>query len=455
MASRTEPTGIDAVAPASSATEIANNVQAVATSSLNARVGNCRWVVCALLFFATTINYVDRQVLSILEKDLRSSIGWNDLQYAHIVLAFQAAYAVGLLMAGRLMDKLGSKIGYTLAIVVWSVAAMSHSLARTVIGFSAARFALGLGEGGNFPAAIKTTAEWFPKKERALATGIFNAGTNIGAIVAPLTVPWIAIHYGWRWAFIMTGLLGFIWVLVWLTLYHRPQEHPRISNAELAHIQSDPADPPAKLGWLKLLPHRQTWAFAVGKFLTDPIWWFYLFWIPSFLRDKHGLDLSTIGPPVIAIYLIADFGSVGGGLLSSTMIRRGWSVNKGRKIAMLICAICVVPIVFTPMVSSLWGAVALIGLAAAAHQGWSANLFTLASDMFPRTAVGSVVGFGGMAGAVGGMLIAEVTGRVLQVTGSYKPIFLIAGSAYLAALLVVQLLVPTVREARIKIDSQN
>jgi ACS family hexuronate transporter-like MFS transporter len=413
-------------------------------------VGNCRWVICALLFFATTINYVDRQVLSILEKDLRNSIGWNDIQYAHIVLAFQAAYAVGLLLAGRLMDKLGSKIGYTLAIVLWSVAAMSHSLARTVMGFSAARFALGLGEGGNFPAAIKTTAEWFPKKERALATGIFNAGTNIGAIVAPLTVPWIAIHYGWRWAFIMTGLLGFIWVLVWLTLYHRPQEHPRISRAELAHIQSDPADPPAKLGWLKVLPHRQTWAFAVGKFLTDPIWWFYLFWIPSFLRDKHGLDLSTIGPPVIAIYLIADVGSVGGGFLSSAMIRRGWSVNKGRKIAMLICAICVVPIVFTPMVSSLWGAVALIGLAAAAHQGWSANLFTLASDMFPRTAVGSVVGFGGMAGAVGGMLIAEVIGRVLQLTGSYKPIFLIAGSAYLTALLVVQLLVPTVTEARIK-----
>jgi len=253
----------------------------------------------------------------------------------------------------------------------------------------------------------------------------------------------------------MTGLLGFIWVLFWLSLYHRPQEHPRISKEELAHIQSDPADPPARMGWLRVLPHRQTWAFAVGKFLTDPIWWFYLFWIPSFLRDKHGLDLSTIGPPVIAIYLIADVGSVGGGFLSSLMIRRGWSVNKGRKTAMLICALCVVPIVFTPMVSSLWGAVALIGLAAAAHQGWSANLFTLASDMFPRTAVGSVVGFGGMAGAVGGMLIAEVTGRVLQLTGSYKPIFLIAGSAYLTALLVIQLLVPIVREAHIEGPSQN
>ena len=454
MASRTEPTGIDAVAPASSAPEI-TNVQAVATSSLNARVGNCRWVICALLFFATTINYVDRQVLSILEKDLRSTIGWNDIQYAHIVQAFQLAYAFGLLMAGRLMDKLGSRIGYTLAIVLWSVAAMSHSLARTVLGFSVARFALGIGEGGNFPAAIKTTAEWFPKKERALATGIFNAGTNIGAIVAPLTVPWIAIHYGWRWAFIMTGLLGFIWVIFWVSLYHRPQEHPRISKAELAHIQSDPADPSDKIGWLKVLPHPQTWAFAVGKFLTDPIWWFYLFWIPSFLRDKHGLDLSTIGPPVIVIYLIADVGSVGGGFLSSAMIRRGWSVNKARKTAMLICAICVVPIVYTPMVSSLWGAVALIGLAAAAHQGWSANLFTLASDIFPRTAVGSVVGFGGMAGAIGGLFIAEVTGRVLQFTGSYKPIFLIAGSAYLTALLIIQILVPIVREAPMNGAARN
>jgi len=432
-----------------------DRVAAEPGAALAGRIGNCRWVICALLFFATTINYVDRQVLSILEKDLRTSIGWTQIEYGHIVLAFQAAYAAGLLMTGRLMDKLGSRIGYTLAIVLWSIAAMSHALARSVIGFSVARFALGLGEGGNFPAAIKTIAEWFPKKERALATGLFNAGTNIGAIVAPLTVPWIALRYGWQWAFIMTGLLGFIWVAFWLSLYHRPSEHPRISKRELAHIQSDPPDPPVKVKWLSLLPHRQTWAFAVGKFLTDPIWWFYLFWIPSFLRDKHGLDLSTIGPPVIAIYLIADIGSVGGGWLSSSLIRRGWSVNKGRKTAMLICAMCVVPIVFTPVVSGLWGAVALIGLAAAAHQGWSANIFTMASDMFPRKAVGSVVGFGGMAGAVGGMLIAEVTGRVLQFTGSYKPIFVIAGSAYLAALLIIHLLVPTIREARIQSDSPS
>lgn len=454
MPAPTESAAVNGIVAAAPPPETAE-VGADATAPRNTRLGNCRWVICALLFFATTINYVDRQVLSILEKDLRSSIGWNQLEYGHIVLAFQAAYAIGLLMAGRLMDKLGTKIGYTLAIVLWSVAAMCHAFARSALGFAMARLALGLGEGGNFPAAIKTTAEWFPKKERALATGIFNAGTNIGAIVAPLTVPWIALTYGWQWAFIMTGLFGFIWVGFWLSFYRRPEQHPRISKEELAHIQSDPADPPVKIAWLSLMPHRQTWAFALGKFLTDPIWWFYLFWIPSFLRDKHGLDLSTIGPPVIAIYLIADIGSVGGGWLSSTLIRRGWSLNSGRKTAMLICALCVVPIVATPMVSGLWGAVALIGLAAAAHQGWSANLFTLASDMFPRAAVGSVVGFGGMAGAVGGMLIAEVTGRVLQFTGSYKPIFLIAGSAYLAALLLIHLLVPTVDEAKIRSDRKS
>jgi ACS family hexuronate transporter-like MFS transporter len=451
VASRTEPTGIEAVTPDSSASEIAS-INATTLSGITPRVGNCRWVICALLFFATTINYVDRQVLSILEKDLSSAIGWNKAQYGDILFWFQLAYAVGLLLAGRLMDRLGSRLGYTLAIVLWSIAAMSHSLARTILGFSIARFALGLTEGGNFPAAIKTTAEWFPKKERALATGIFNAGTNIGVMVAALTVPWIALRYGWQWSFILTGLLGFVWVGFWLCLYRKPDRHPWISKQELAYIQSDPADPPAKVGWLELLPYRQTWAFAIGKFLTDPIWWFYLFWIPSFLREKHGLDLSTIGPPVMVIYLIADIGSVGGGWLSSRFIKRGMSVNKGRKIAMMICALCVVPIVLTPMVSNLWGVVAIIGLAAAAHQGWSANLFTLASDMFPRKAVGSVVGLGGMAGAFGGMMNSKVTGWVLQVTGTYKPLFVIAGSTYLVALLIIQILVPTVKEARIQED---
>jgi ACS family hexuronate transporter-like MFS transporter len=405
-----------------------------------------------LLFFATTINYVDRQVLSILEKDLANSIGWNKIEYGHIVSAFTAAYAVGLLTAGWLMDRLGSKIGYALAIVWWSLAAMSHALANTAFGFGVARVALGLGEGGNFPGAIKTTAEWFPKKERALATGIFNSGTNVGAIVAPLVVIPIAARYGWRWAFVLTGLLGFIWVVAWLARYHKPERHPRISKEELAHIQSDPVDPVSRVRWMRLLPHRQTWAFAVGKFLTDPIWWFYLFWIATFFREHYGLDLASVRWPLLAIYLIADIGSVGGGWLSSALIKRGWPVNRGRKTAMLICALCVVPVVFAPVVAGMWSAVVLIGLAAAAHQGWSANLFTLASDTFPRAAVGSVVGFGGMAGAVGGILFAEVTGFVVQLTGSYKPIFAVSGLAYLTALLIIQLLIPTLAEAKVEPD---
>lgn len=418
-------------------------------ADIGVRVGHYRWIICALLFFATTINYVDRQVIGILAKDLQRSIGWSEIEYGYIVTAFQAAYAIGLLITGRLMDRLGTRAGYSLAIVMWSLAAMTHALARSAFGFGVARFALGLGEGGNFPAAIKTVAEWFPKRERALATGIFNAGTNVGAIVAPLTVPWIAIHYGWRWAFVLTGAIGFAWLFFWLPLYRRPEQHPRLSKEELAYIQMDPPDPTTKIPWLRLLPHRQTWAFALGKFMTDPIWWFYLYWIPNFLRQNHGLDLSTIGLPLVVIYLIADVGSIGGGWLSSTFIKRGWSVNRSRKTAMFICALCVVPIAFASKASNLWTAVGLIGLAAAAHQGWSANIFTLASDMFPRHAVGSVVGIGGMAGAVGGMFIATLTGYILQWTGSYVPIFIIAGSTYLLALLFIQWLVPRLDKARV------
>lgn len=413
-------------------------------ASLGTRFGRYRWVICALLFFATTINYIDRQVLGILSKDLQAAFGWSEIDYGNIVASFNAAYALGLLLAGRLMDRFGTKIGYSVALIFWSLAAMGHALARSAFGFGVARAALGLGEAGNFPAAIKTVAEWFPKKERAFATGIFNAGTNVGAIVAPLTVPWIAITYGWRWAFIMTGAIGFLWLLFWIPMYARPEVHPRVSKAELAHIQSDPADPPAeKIPWVKLIPHRQTSAFAIGKYMTDPIWWFYLYWIPNFLRQNHGLDLSTIGPPLIAIYLIADIGSIGGGWLSSTLIKRGWTINLARKTAMLVCAMAVTPIIFASNVKSLWVAVGLIGLAAAAHQGWSANLFTTASDMFPRRAVGSVVGFGGMSGAIGGATMAVATGYILQSTGgNYRIVFLIAGSAYLLALLVVHLLAP-------------
>ena len=321
---------------------------------------------------------------------------------------------------------------------------MSHALARTPFGFGVARAALGVGEAGNFPAAIKTVAEWFPKKERAFATGLFNAGSNVGAIVAPLTVPWIAMHLGWRWAFILTGAIGFAWLLFWLPIYRRPEQHPKVSQAELDHIQSDPPDPPAmKVPWMSLIPHRQTSAFAIGKYLTDPVWWFYLYWIPNFFRDNHGLDLTTIGPPLIAIYLIADIGSIAGGWLSSTFIKRGWSINRSRKTAMLICALMVTPIIFAANVKNLWAAVALIGLAAAAHQGWSCNLFTATSDMFPRQAVGSVVGIGGMAGALGGATMAVATGYILQSTGqNYSIIFTIAGTLYLLALLIIHLLVP-------------
>ena len=420
------------------------NMSTVAVETVGARIGRYRWVICGLLFFATTVNYVDRQVLGILSKDLKLAIGWNEVDYGNIVAAFNAAYAFGLLLAGRLMDRVGTRAGYALAIVWWSLAAMGHALARTPFGFGVARAALGIGEAGNFPAAIKTVAEWFPKKERAFATGIFNAGSNVGAIVAPLTVPWIAVHLGWRWAFILTGMIGFLWLLFWLPVYRRPEQHPKVSKAELDHIQSDPPDPPAmRVPWFSLIPHRQTSAFAIGKYLTDPVWWFYLYWIPNFFRDNYGLDLTTIGPPLIAIYLIADIGSIGGGWLSSTFIKRGWTINRSRKTAMLICALMVTPIIFAANVKNLWAAVALIGLAAAAHQGWSCNLFTTTSDMFPRQAVGSVVGIGGMAGALGGATMAVATGYILQSTGqNYSIVFTVAGTLYLVALLVIHVLAP-------------
>jgi MFS transporter, ACS family, hexuronate transporter len=427
-----------------------------------------RWYICGLLFFATTINYVDRQVLGILKGTLQGEFGWSEIDYSNIVFAFQLAYAIGLLIAGRLMDRLGTKIGYAVAIVVWSLAAIAHAeatvfgpamsgvlamvgLAATpsVAGFMTARFALGFGEAGNFPAAIKATAEWFPKKERAFATGIFNSGTNVGALLTPLAVPWITLTWGWYWAFVITGLLGFFWLVLWWVTYENPETHPRLSKAELAYIRSDPAEATTPIPWAAVMRHREAWAFAIGKFMTDPIWWLYLFWIPDFLQRNHGLDLKSLGLPIVVIYLIADVGSIGGGWLSSTLIHRGWTINAARKGAMLVCALCVVPIIFAANASNLWVAVTLVGIAAAAHQGWSANIFTFSSDMFPRRAVGSVVGFGGMAGAVGGMLIAKITGYLLEWTGSYYSVFLIAGFAYLAALLVIHLLVPVIKPVEI------
>ena len=411
--------------------------------------GRYRWMICALLFFATTINYIDRQVLGILAPDLQREIGWNEIDYGNIVTAFQAAYALGMVVIGRLLDKFGTRIGFAVAITVWSVAAMGHALARSVVGFALARFSLGLGESANFPASIKTVAEWFPKKERALATGIFNAGSNVGAIIAPLTVPWIALTYGWQMAFIATGAIGFLWIFFWVALYRKPEEQKRLTSEELKYIQSDPPDPPVKIPWLTLLKHKQVWAFAVAKFMTDPIWWFYLYWVPKYLNTTFGLTLDKIGPPLIIIYLMADVGSVGGGWLSSSLIKRGWSVNKGRKTAMLICAICVVPIVLASQASELWIAVALLSLATAAHQGWSANLFTTTSDMFPRKAIGSIVGLGGMAGAIGGMLIATLAGFILQLTGSYMVLFGICGSVYLLALYIFNRLAPQLEQVEL------
>jgi ACS family hexuronate transporter-like MFS transporter len=439
-----------------------------ATSAAGQKVGYYRWVICGLLFFAATINYIDRQVIGILKTTLQGEFGWSEIDYADIVFAFQLAYAIGFLFAGRVIDGLGTKTGYALALIVWSVAAMAHAEAAvfgpaaasvlsfvgltysaSVAGFIVARLALGLGEAGNFPAAIKVVAEWFPRRERALATGLFNSGTNVGALVTPLVVPIITVYWGWYWAFVITGALGFLWLFLWLPLYGTPDRHARVSPAELAHIRIDPPDPPVHIPWARLLRYRQTWAFALGKFMTDPIWWLYLFWVPDFLNRNHGLDLRSIGLPLVVIYLVADVGSIGGGWLSSSLLKRGWSVNAGRKTAMLVCALAVVPMVFASNARDLWLAVALVSIAAAAHQGWSANLFTLTSDTFPRQAVGSVVGLGGFAGAVGGMLIAKVTGYLLETTGSYLPVFFIAAFAYLSALAVIHVLAPRLEPVRI------
>ena len=409
-----------------------------------------RWIICALLFFATTINYIDRQVIGILKPTLQGEFGWSERDYATIVFWFQAAYAIGLAGVGWLIDKIGVRWGLALAVTVWSLAAMVHAGARSVAEFAIARFALGIGEAGNFPAAIKATAEWFPRKQRALATGIFNSGSNVGAIVTPLLVPAIALSLGWEWAFLITGALGFFWLIAWLAIYRMPAESRRVSPAELALIQSDPPEPTTKVPWRTMLRYRQTWAFAVGKFMTDPIWWFFLFWLPDFFSKQYGLDLKTFGLPLVAIYLLADVGSIGGGWLSSHLIGRGWSVNAGRKFAMLICALCVLPVSLAVFADNLFVAVAIIGLAAAAHQGWSANLFTLASDVMPRQAVASIVGIGGMAGAIGGMLMARYVGGVLDDVGSYTPIFVAIGSVYLFALLAIHLLSPRLEPARIE-----
>ena len=420
-----------------------------------ARAGSYRWAICGLLFAATAINYIDRQMIGVLKPTLQAEIGWSETDYADIVFWFQAAYALGYMAFGRFVDVAGARIGYAVSFTLWTLAHMAHGMVGGVAQFAAARFALGIGESGNFPAGLKAVTDWFPQKERALAVGIFNAGANVGAIVTPLLVPAITLAYGWRMAFIVTGAFSFIWLAAWIALYRRPAEHPRVSAGELAYIRSDPADAVGRIAWARLLTVRETWAYAGAKFLTDPIWWMFLFWLPDFLGKRHGLDLKSFGPPLVAIYVLSDVGSVLGGWGSSRLLRRGATANLARKTTMLVCAVAVTPIFFGQYIDDLWLAVLVIGIAAAAHQAFSANLLTLPSDLFPRAAVASVVGIGGTAGAIGGMIMAKYAGYVLEVFGTYTPIFMVAGSAYLLALLLVHLLSPRLERTRAELlDSQ-
>jgi ACS family hexuronate transporter-like MFS transporter len=424
--------------------------------------GNYRWTVCALIFFATTVNYLDRQVIGILKPILESDLNIGEAAYGYIIMAFQLFYAVGMVIAGRLIDKFGTKIGYGISVAIWSIAAMGHALAKGAFSFGFWRGLLGLSESGNFPGAIKTVAEWFPKRERALATGIFNSGTNVGAIIAPIVVPAILAVWGWQAAFIITGAIGFLWLIFWIIFYEIPEKQRRLSKTEYEHIQSDADEklgPQDSIPWLKLLKYRQTWVFFIGKGLTDPIWWFYLFWIPGWLAEVRGtgLELVSFGFPLVFIYTATTVGSIFGGWLSSYMIRKGMSPFKARKIAMFIFAILVIPVVFASSPSiSTWGAVSLIALAASSHQAWSANIFTTVSDAFPKRAVSSVTGIGGMAGALGGASISILAGKLLEfyknaghIETGYVVMFSIAGGAYLLAWIIMSLMAPKIKKVEL------
>ena len=425
--------------------------------------GKYRWTVVALLFFATSINYLDRQVIGLLKPTLETQFNWSETTYGYIVMAFSTAYAVGLLAFGRVIDFIGTKKGYIISIIAWSGAAIGHAFATSTLGFGVARAALGLGEAGNFPAAIKTVAEWFPKKERALATGIFNSGANIGAVAAPVMVPWILGAYGWEEAFIITGAIGFVWLAFWWIFYQIPSKQPKLTQEEYSYIHSDnepeaaEGDQGKTISWGKLLGVRQTWTFVFGKLLTDPIWWFFLFWLPSYFSTTFNLDLKKPSLPLVVVYTLTTVGSIGGGYFSSYLIKKGWTVYKARKTAMLVFALLVMPIMLARYATSIWPAVALISLAAAAHQAWSANIFTTASDMFPKKAVSSVVGIGSMAGSVGGILFPLLIGYLLDtykaagdINAGYNIIFLICGLAYLLAWVVMHFLSP--RMTPVKLD---
>lgn len=425
------------------------------------KMGAYRWTICGLIFFATTVNYLDRVVISLLKPYLAAAFEWDAVaeaaNYSNIEIAFKIAYALGMIFAGRIIDKLGTKIGYALATFLWSIAAVCHAFATGTLGFSVARIFLGVTEAGNFPAAIKAVAEWFPKKERALATGIFNSGSNIGAIIAPLTVPFIAEKWGWQWAFIITGMVGFVWLILWFIYYEVPAKQARLSQAEFDYIHSDVETEPVKenterISWFKLLQFKQTWAFAIGKLLTDPIWWFYLFWLPDFLKKQYGLSSTELAIPTAMVYVISSIGSIGGGWLPLKLINKGWPIFKARKTSMLIYAFCVLPIIFAQLLGSInmWLAVLVIGFAAAAHQAWSANIFTTVSDMFPKKATASVTGIGGMFGGLGGILLSLLVQKRMfvyyegigQIQTGYYIMFFICGAAYLSGWLIMHLLTP-------------
>ncbi len=411
-------------------------------------VSRFRWVILGLVFLAITINYVDRLVMSILSGRLQGLYGITDIDYGYINGAFALAYASGQLLAGAWLDRVGTRIGYTVSLLAWSLASAFHAVARGPWGFGIMRGLLGISESPAYPAATKTLAEWFPKRERAFAMGFVNAGSNVGAVLAPLLVPWLAQNFGWQWAFIGTGAAGLFWLILWVPIYRRPHEHPRVSQAELAYINSDPPEPTAKVRWRTLLTFRQTWGFALGKFLTDSMWWFYMTWFPKFLYDHHQLDLKNIGLPLVIVYLMADIGSIAGGGLSSFMLHRGWTVNAARKTALLIPALAILPVMFSQQVSGLWSAVFLLGLATASHQAFSSNLYTLVSDTFPKRAVGSVAGIGGTCGYIGATIFQVIVGYAVEKHQNYTLPFICSSLAYFAAFLVIQFLMPRLKPAQ-------
>jgi ACS family hexuronate transporter-like MFS transporter len=418
---------------------------------------NYRWKIVALLFFATTINYIDRQIIGILKPFISKDLGWDESDYGYIVTAFQVAYAIGLITTGRFLDKYGTRIGYLWAIIIWSIAGMTHAAAKSVIGFATARFFLGLGESANFPAAVKSVAEWFPKKERAFATGLFNSGSTIGAIIAPVIVSAITLSMGWKWAFIITGSIGFVWVIFWLAYYQIPEKHSRISSEELNYIRQDRDDYKefSRIPWLQLFKYKPTFAICLTRFISDWVWWFFLFWIPDYLNKSHNIDLKEVVLPLILIYALSSIGGIGGGWLSSRFINKGRSIDFARKNTILICAFIVLPVMLVSQTHNLWAAVMLIALAAAGHQGWASNIFTIISDMYPKKAVGTMAGLSGFAGAVGGALSASFVGLILENTGSYFLIFFVASSVYLVNWLILKLMINEIKPIELLFHEKN